>query len=110
MRLKAARSAGALYLLSPVAVPGLTLKTRGGAHYYNDFSQSSQRAREKTPRGQVVLRVRGSTGSFGRLTLQRNCGVSWRYQALALKIPRRRGCLPVATSSDNMACKVNSWL
>lgn len=27
MQLKAARSAGALYLLSPVAVPGLTLKT-----------------------------------------------------------------------------------
>jgi hypothetical protein len=27
MQLKAARSAGALYLLSPVAIPGLTLKT-----------------------------------------------------------------------------------
>ena len=70
MRLKAARSAGALYLLSPVAVPGLTLKTRGGAHY-KDFSHSSpKRAREKTPGGQVVLRVRGSTGSLGKLTLQ----------------------------------------
>jgi hypothetical protein len=49
MRLKAARSAGALYLLSPVAVPGLTLKTRGGAHYYNDFSQSSSKGRERKP-------------------------------------------------------------
>jgi hypothetical protein len=49
MRLKAARSAGALYLLSPVAVPGLTLKTRGGAHYYNDFSQSSPKGRERNP-------------------------------------------------------------
>jgi hypothetical protein len=28
----------------------------------------------------VVLRVRGSTGSLGKLTLQRDCGVSWRYQ------------------------------
>jgi len=30
----------------------------------------------------VVLRVRGSTGSSGKLTLQRDCGVSWRYQRL----------------------------
>jgi hypothetical protein len=28
----------------------------------------------------VVLPVRGSTGSLGKLTLQRDCGVSWRYQ------------------------------
>ena len=49
MQLKAAGSAGALYLLSPVAVPGLALKTRGDG-------------------GQVVLRVRGSTGSLGKLT------------------------------------------
>jgi len=35
----------------------------------------------------VVLRVRGSTGSLGKLTLQRGCGVSWRYQAIALKTP-----------------------
>jgi hypothetical protein len=28
----------------------------------------------------VVLRVRGSTGSLGKLTLQRDCGVSWRHQ------------------------------
>jgi len=47
MQLKTAGSAGALYLLSPVAVPRLTLKTRGGAHYYNESSQSyPQRARE----------------------------------------------------------------
>ena len=32
----------------------------------------------------MVLRVRGSTGSLGKLTLQRDCGVSWRYQAIAL--------------------------
>ena len=25
--------------------------------------------------------VRGSTGSLGKLTLQRDCGVSWRYRA-----------------------------
>jgi hypothetical protein len=36
----------------------------------------------------VVLRVRGSTGSLGKLTLQRDCGVSWRYQAIALIDPR----------------------
>jgi hypothetical protein len=35
----------------------------------------------------VVLRVRGSTGSLGKLTLQRDCGVSWRYQAISLKTP-----------------------
>ena len=28
----------------------------------------------------MVLRVRGSAGSLGKLTLQRDCGVSWRYQ------------------------------
>ena len=32
----------------------------------------------------MVLRVRGSTGSLGKLTLQRDCGVSWRYQAITL--------------------------
>ena len=32
----------------------------------------------------MVLRVQGSTGSLGKLTLQRDCGVSWRYQAIAL--------------------------
>ena len=32
----------------------------------------------------MVLRVRGSTGSLGKLTLQRDCGVSWRYQAISL--------------------------
>lgn len=32
----------------------------------------------------MVLRVRGSTGSLGKLTLQRDCGVSWRYQAIEL--------------------------
>src|SRR5580704_5082784 len=46
--------------------------------------QFFQRAREKTPGGQVVLRVRGSTGSLCKLTLQRECGVSWRYQAITL--------------------------
>jgi hypothetical protein len=35
----------------------------------------------------VVLRVRGSTGSLGKLTLQRDCGVSWRYQAITLTTP-----------------------
>ncbi len=33
----------------------------------------------------MVLRVRGSTGSLGKLTLQRDCGVGWRYQAWLLK-------------------------
>jgi hypothetical protein len=33
----------------------------------------------------VVLRVRGSTGSLGKLTLQRDCRVSWRYQATILR-------------------------
>ncbi len=32
----------------------------------------------------MVVRVRGSTGSLGKLTLQRDCGVSWRYQAIEL--------------------------
>ncbi len=37
----------------------------------------------------MVLRVRGSTGSLGKLTLQRDCGVSWRYRAIALIDPVR---------------------
>jgi hypothetical protein len=36
----------------------------------------------------VVLRVRGSTGSLGKLTLQRDCGVSWRYQRLPFQTQR----------------------
>jgi hypothetical protein len=44
----------------------------------------------------VVLRVRGSTGSLGKLTLPRDCGVSWRYQAIAqfcafCSLDRRKG-------------------
>jgi hypothetical protein len=59
MQLKAAGSAGALYLLSPVAVPGLTLNTRGGAHYYNDF-------RRVLPKGE-----RENAGRTGRLATTR---------------------------------------
>jgi len=40
----------------------------------------NQRPREKTPGVQVLLRVRRSTGSLGKLILQRDCGVSWRYR------------------------------
>jgi len=68
MQLKAARSAGALYLLSPVAVPGLALKTRGDAHYTMIFRRVLPKGERENPRGQVVLRVRGSTGALGKLT------------------------------------------
>ena len=73
MQLKAAGNAGALYLLSPVAVPGLTLKTRGAAHYYSDFRRVLPKGESETPGEQVVLQLRGSTGSVGKLTLQRDC-------------------------------------
>ena len=68
MQLKAARSAGALYLLSPVAVPGLGLKTRGDAHYTMIFRRVLPKGERENPGGQVVLRVRGSTGALGKLT------------------------------------------
>jgi hypothetical protein len=92
MQLKAARSAGALYLLSPVAVPGLALKTRGDAHLYNDFfAEFSQRASERTleerwPASTRVNRLVGQTD------MQRDCGVSWRYQAWVLKNSLTRKC------------------
>jgi len=49
MQLKAAGNAGALYLLSPVAVPGLTLKTQGAAHYYSDFRRVLPKGERETP-------------------------------------------------------------
>jgi hypothetical protein len=63
------------------------------AYIQGFFAEFSQRAREKTPGGQVVLRVRGSTGSLGKLTLQRDCGVSWRYQRYH-ELPQERTPLP----------------
>jgi hypothetical protein len=42
MQRKAAGRAGALYLVSPVAVPGLTLKTRGGADSFSRFWQNRE--------------------------------------------------------------------
>ena len=55
MQLKAARSAGALYLLSPVAVPGLALKTRGDAHYTVTFRRVLPKDEQENPGGQVGL-------------------------------------------------------
>ena len=56
-----------------------------------DLKTENPLGRERTPGRQVVLRVRGSTDSLGKLTLLRECGVSWRYQRLRSKSPGRAG-------------------
>ena len=91
MQLKAAGSAGALYLFSPVAVPGLTLKTRGGAHYYNDFRRVLPKGERENPGRTGGLALRGSTGSVGKLTLQRDCGVGVEEVRFPPKQPKLGG-------------------
>jgi hypothetical protein len=54
----------------------------------------------------VVLRVRGSTGSLGKLTLQRDCGVSWRYKAISL-IENCVGPPTGSVSAIEMVCQVS---
>jgi len=55
--------------LSPVSGPNLTLKTRGAAHYYNDFRNHSDfrrvlpKGEKEPPGGQVVLQLCGPPGS-----------------------------------------------
>ncbi len=91
MQLKAARSAGALYLLSPVAVPGLALKTKRRT-LYNDFSQSSPKGRAREPWRTGGLASTRVNRRVGQTDMQRDCGVSWRYQAWVLKNSLTRKC------------------
>ena len=75
MRLKAARSAGALYLLSPVAVRGLTLKTRRPTlqGFFAQFSQKGERENPWRTGGLASTRVNRLAGRKSMVTKAR-CG------------------------------------
>jgi hypothetical protein len=84
MQLKAAGSAGALDLLSPVAVPGLILKTRGGAPFYNDFRGVLPKGKRENSGRTSGLETTRVNRIGGQLTLQR----AWRQLALSDEMRR----------------------
>jgi len=59
---------------------------------YNDFSQSSPKGRAREPWRTGGLASTRVNRRVGQTDMQRDCGVSWRYQAWVLKNSLTRNC------------------